>query len=47
LDGRLAADAPMSTIDAPSTVVAMRVALTQVCDGIAEQIRRLPPPANR
>jgi len=47
MDGRLAADAPMGSIDAPSTVVAMRAALTQACDGIAEQIRRLPPPANR
>ena len=47
MDGRLAADAPMGTVDAPSTVVAMRAALTQACDAIAEQIRRLPPVANK
>lgn len=44
LDGRLAADAPMETLDAPSTVAAMRAALAQASEAIAQQLRQLPPP---
>ena len=47
MDGRLAADAPMGTLDAPSTVAAMRAALTQVSAGIAQQVQQMPPPAGR
>jgi len=47
LDGRLAADAPMGTLDVLSTVAAMRASLTQVSDGIAQQVRQLPPPAGK
>ena len=44
-DGRLAVDVPVSALDAPSTVAAMRTALTQASADIAEQVRRLPAPA--
>ncbi|MDE0855397.1 MAG: hypothetical protein OSA97_13345, partial [Nevskia sp.] len=44
LDGRLAADAPMETLDAPSTVAAMRTALAQASEAIVQQLRQLPPP---
>ena len=47
MDGRLAADVPMGTLDAPSTVAAMRAALTQAGDGIAQQLRQLPLPTAR
>ncbi len=42
-DGRIAADVPMSTLDAAATVAAMRTALLQASDGIAAQIRQITP----
>jgi len=41
-DGQLSADAPMSTLDAPATVAAMRSALTVAIDGVAARIHQLP-----
>jgi hypothetical protein len=40
----VAADAPMGSLDPAATVVAMRSALTQAVDGLAADIRRMPPP---
>ena len=46
-DGRIAADVPMSTLDAAATVAAMRTALLQASDGIAAQIRQMPLPVGK
>ena len=47
MDGRLAADAPMGALDAPSTVAAMRAALAQASDGIAQQVRQVSVPSGK
>lgn len=44
-DGGLSADIPMAALDAPTTVAAMRTALTQTIDGVAARIHQLPLPA--
>jgi uncharacterized lipoprotein YmbA len=41
-DGRISADVPMSTLDATSTVAAMRTALKQAAAGIAAQVQQAP-----
>lgn len=46
-DGRLSADVPMATLDAATTVAAMRTALKQASDGIAAQVRQMPLPAGK
>jgi uncharacterized lipoprotein YmbA len=43
VDGELAADVPMTTLDAAATVAAMRVALVQASSSLVAQLRRIPP----
>jgi uncharacterized lipoprotein YmbA len=46
-DGALSADVPMAALDAPTTVAAMRTALTNSIDGVAARIHQLPLPAKK